>query len=1563
MDGTPARRELAELKQAAQKLGEVNRTIGRQLEKNNKLLETQPKTSPAYKAAADQVEKLTKELQQNESAIASNKARQSELRDGIGLLGLSLNELRQKATELRKGLNAGVLNNEALQQNARELAQLELRIKAVGTANGRALLLWEQERAGIDLNRMSLEQLNLELQRWKIIRDTADPDTDVYREADAGIRATTDRLDQLTNTSRRTADEWARMRGSLKLDQLSIDQLKLEKDYLENLRTTMRRTDPELARIEDELLAVNRALETGTKETALYDRQWERARKNIKLSELSIEELEREIRFLKTSMEKIKGTDLAGLDSLRKQTVAAEAQLSRMRNGLGPLGQAWQAMKVNVMSAGAVLTAMFAGGAVVSGFRNLITGAGKVSDELANVQKATGLTAAEVRQLNSELGRIDTRTTTNDLREIAVGLGQAGQEISSSAIAAIDKINVALGDEFGEGSREIANTLSVLRNGFQDIKTANYGQDVLRIGNALNELGANGLATAPIISDITKRVAGAAGQYRIAAGDVLGLAATFQELGINVERGSTAYVRLLNKIAGEPDKFARVVRAAGLDVNLFNKQVNEDLQGAFITVAKAAKIAGASNTDFANILGELGTEGVGVSELLGKIGQNSDLLAQKSKLAGDSLQRTSSITAEFNTKNNNLQAQLDKLGKEFARVFSSRTVIDGITAIVQGLRSFLGVLKENSAVVVAVAKGLVTAVATLVAYRTGILAASVATRVAATAQAAWATVTGVLTGRIALATAAQAAFNTVTKLHPVGLLVGALTAAVGLFFSFGRSVATVSAEMKSLLGVGVQMNALFERIKDVNTSTNERRQLIEQLNTQYSKYLPYQVSEWANLQNIEEAQRGANRAILERINIEAKRAVLQERLAAASEAAAEVYQAQLAVEEARAFAVTGAGEITGKDDVSVGEKRVAAAERALKNRMDEAARLADDYQKAYRSLDGAALETPPPDVDGTSGTSGTPKAPDPDKVVDDIDEAAKKAEADYQKHLDNIEGILRKNREDLHQIRLSDDERALNQMDVAHAAEREQVIADQRVLLQARKLSEADAQLQLAQLDRQHANQRADLIEEQGQRRIDAGRAADEKYLQERIATEQRITDATWDAHLKQLEADVDYWDKRIAEAKERGEDYSALENERFLAVRKLVDASSFTEIQSELQKFDALILLAKQYGIDTTELEQERARAISAIQRQQRAQEKSETRKHGLEMRGLLVQRLRDFSSIAGGLNDLVGGIQQYQQAELSAAEAAADADDQRTSAEISRIEERKRAMREAALVAIAVQGAAAIANGVASAFQPGTPWPVAVAQALSTVGIVIGLMAQARALMSATERSTSAQQQQQTVPENVPLGERGLLLERGGAVNGAIRFQRGNGIAAPTDHGIFGGSSHREGGNSVYDNATGQQIAEVEEGEGWLVLSRAFTRNNKDQLSALLAASRTGERIAVVPKPIQVPTAETVGRALRVVHMADGGYQSHTRGTALVNTAAPTAFEQSTDAGTARSDGQDEVLALLRQLVTLQKGTLKGVEQFPSRIEAFTVLSKPHDRVQAKWDSLKARNTAKRA
>ena len=438
---------------------------------------------------------------------------------------------------------------------------------------------------------------------------------------------------------------------------------------------------------------------------------------------------------------------------------------------------------------------------------NLITGIGQaitsqisgsikymadLSDELANIRKTTGLSAQGVDELNRSLSQIDTRTSKKNLREIAVGLGQVGEAANIDNIRALDTVAVALGDEFGTSAQEITNTLSILRNNLTDFKTGNYADDILKIGNALNVLGASGLATAPVVVDFANRMAGTLTTNKVTAGQILGISAAMQELGVNAELGGTAFKRLIDQMTANPEIFAKVAGAkTNKEIKDFIKLINTDAVSALLKVAKGAREAGKENTEYAKVLALLNTDGSNSKEIFAKLANSQELFTTKINEATEGIKNNNSINQEFALLNENNAAKIEKLKKSFNALIESDSFNAFLTKAINGTITFIRWVKEagewvskNIYIFKAIGATILTYVAavrlaTIWQARKILLdkAEAFGVNLVVTAIKAAIVAEEVLTGKIALSTVAMRVFNTVAKTNPFIFLATAIVGA------------------------------------------------------------------------------------------------------------------------------------------------------------------------------------------------------------------------------------------------------------------------------------------------------------------------------------------------------------------------------------------------------------------------------------------------------------------------------------------------------------------------------------------------------------------------------------------------------------------------------------------------------------------------------------------------------------------------------------------------------------------------------------------------------------------
>ena len=335
---------------------------------------------------------------------------------------------------------------------------------------------------------------------------------------------------------------------------------------------------------------------------------------------------------------------------------------------------------------GKVMTALSASMIAMAGFqwltqqfRNVIQRSAELSDSLADVRKTTGLTDAQVQQLNKSLSAIDTRSSRKELLGLAYEagkLGISGVKDVQKFVEQADKIKVALGEDLGEGA--------VLQIGKM---AAAFKTEMVNIGSAVNELGANSKAQEQYIVDFTARMQGTAVTAKIAAADIMGYAAVLDSLGIQAEMSATALNTFFIDFIKNTEEMGKV---AGFAKGELTKLVGEEGTNAgFVAFLTKLKEANPEAADFARKLEQLGVDGARGSQVFLALSNNLDMVGEMQGIANKSFKEGTSILDEFNVKNNNLAANLDIITKKLGSMVVSSGFTQWLTGLTKSMRDYL----------------------------------------------------------------------------------------------------------------------------------------------------------------------------------------------------------------------------------------------------------------------------------------------------------------------------------------------------------------------------------------------------------------------------------------------------------------------------------------------------------------------------------------------------------------------------------------------------------------------------------------------------------------------------------------------------------------------------------------------------------------------------------------------------------------------------------------------------------------------------------------------------------
>lgn len=589
-------------------------------------------------------------------------------------------------------------------------------------------------------------------------------------------------------------------------------------------------------------------------------------RKQIGLTGLTMAQLSKESSRLKLQLRNM----TPGTDEYKK----LEAQLVKVKTRMAELNGASRANQ-SVMSRwangfnkyaalGAGLIATLTG--VVFKMQQVIDFNGKMSESQADVMKTTGMSKEEVDDLAKSFGLLKTRTDRINLLKIAEQGGRIGiaKEDIGDFVAIMNKASVALGDEFPGGAAETAKSLGTLKGLFKETRDLGVDQAYNSIGSAINELGANGLASAPNLANFTKRVGAMPDALRPSISEALGLGAALEQSGLEAEQSARAYSIFSSTASKEVEKFAYVM---GITEDQVKEMINTDPTGFFLEFSEGLK--GMDATDTAKTLDYLGLNADGVKKILGAAASNTQLFRDKMQLANEAMLEGTSLIDEYNIKNNNFQATLDKVGKKIRGVFVSDTVVEFIQTSVEWFAKFIGATEDASGSTQRWRGFLLFLIKTLLIVGTAVIsyttaqklyvlwttrayqqtmlwtaatkAQALALRVGAAANLLGQAAIALVTGNIKRATAAMRLFNTVTKLNPWMLLISAV-AAIGVAYVAFRDNAKAARTQQELMNDAMdeavaktagqvnKVKALDAVVRDETKSEEERIAAIKELN-------------------------------------------------------------------------------------------------------------------------------------------------------------------------------------------------------------------------------------------------------------------------------------------------------------------------------------------------------------------------------------------------------------------------------------------------------------------------------------------------------------------------------------------------------------------------------------------------------------------------------------------------------------------------------------------------------------------------------------------------------------
>lgn len=367
---------------------------------------------------------------------------------------------------------------------------------------------------------------------------------------------------------------------------------------------------------------------------------------------------------LKLVNEQLRGTK-QGTEEYEKLTKSAKqlkTQIAAINDEQKASKSAWSRM-VDIFNVN--FGAITQGIAMLSGLsftiRKCTDAYAEMNQEMYNVTKYTGQTIGQVEEMNEDFKKLDTRTSRTELNQLAEAAGRLGiqsKEKIEEFVDAADKINVALGDDLGQGAVDKIGKLATM---FGESDRLGLRGAMLATGSAVNDLAQSSSANAGYIVDFTADLSGVASQANMAQSEIMGLASALDQNMQEEATSATVFSQLITKMFQKPQKFAKL---AGMEVEKFTKLLNTDANEALLTFLQTMSNKGGFDA-LAPMFSEMGLEGTRAVGVLSAVASHLDQVRAAQQTAAQSYKDGTSVVDEFNVQNQTVQAELDKAKKAF----------------------------------------------------------------------------------------------------------------------------------------------------------------------------------------------------------------------------------------------------------------------------------------------------------------------------------------------------------------------------------------------------------------------------------------------------------------------------------------------------------------------------------------------------------------------------------------------------------------------------------------------------------------------------------------------------------------------------------------------------------------------------------------------------------------------------------------------------------------------------------------------------------------------------------
>lgn len=571
--------------------------------------------------------------------------------------------------------------------------------------------------------------------------------------------------------------------------------------------------------------------------------------KKQKSSVLSAEELNKVILTLKTApLEDLQKAasqlqqELSEAERDTREYMETSMNLRRVNEQINEVKRSWQEHDNQIVATIKRLTSyvlVYAGfNEVVGRIKQLYQANLQLSDSLADIEKTTGLSTESVAELSREIDSIDTRTAQQELHDLAYEAGKLGISAKEDVLGFVkagNQLLVALGEDLGgaEAVRQLMKVNAILG----ETQKLGVEKALLATGSAINEISQTSRASAGPIADVVNRIGAIGEAAGLSMSDLIALAGTLDALGQHAEMGGTALNTFISTLTSNTTE---VAQAVGLSDD-YLKNLIEQGKTIQAVIAVFEKMNAMGGLDvLAPIMKDLGSDGERIKQVLVTLSSGVDELKAQVFTSSRAFKEATSVTDEYNIKNENAMAIMQRMGNAIKESFINSGFVEWLTDVLRYISSIPNRFERGETSIRLTAVALQVLVGVMIATSSAVQKAS----------ANIVLFTKMVKSGTASVNIFKIAWQSLSKAmmsNPLGWVVLGFTALTSAVTYFKKSV-DEATKAQSEFEAAIQketfeLSNLKYAIDKANVSNGERAALIKQLNDKYGAYLGFMVTE------------------------------------------------------------------------------------------------------------------------------------------------------------------------------------------------------------------------------------------------------------------------------------------------------------------------------------------------------------------------------------------------------------------------------------------------------------------------------------------------------------------------------------------------------------------------------------------------------------------------------------------------------------------------------------------------------------------------------------------------